>query len=240
MRTVEDLTAGRPVDEHGPRVRRPARRWVPWSGQASRTDRTLIAALLVVAAISLVLRPLKPFLIASHPVLLEFLSGDLLAVGAAAAFARIGEVPLWLVVAAGVLGMVKFDWLAWWAGRQWGAGIIGLLPASPRVRRWAQRGRDADPRVVRAAVVLAMLPGVPTAVVFALAGWSGLRVSTFLLLDAVGALAVTGLVAGLGHGLGQHAVDVVLLVDSYASAVSLTLLGVTLALPLAKRLVRRR
>jgi membrane protein DedA with SNARE-associated domain len=64
-------------------------------------------------------------------------------------------------------------------------------------------------------------------------------VSTFLLLDAIGALAVTGLVAGLGYGLGQHAVDLVLLVDSYASAVSLALLGVTLALPLAKRLVLR-
>lgn len=40
--------------------------------------------------------------------------------------------------------------------------------------------------------MLAVLPGVPTAVVFALAGWAGLRVTTFLLLDAVGALAMTG------------------------------------------------
>jgi uncharacterized membrane protein YdjX (TVP38/TMEM64 family) len=118
--------------------------------------------------------------------------------------------------------------------------MIAMITASPRVQRWARRGRDADPRVIRAAVVLAMLPGVPTAVVFALAGWAGLRWTTFLLLDAVGALAMTGLVAGLGYGLGQHAVDVVLLVDRYASAVSLTLLGAALALPLAKRLIRRR
>ena len=195
--------------------------------------------MLVVVAVGLVLRPLQPFLIASHPVLLEFLSGDLIPIGAAAAFARIGEVPLWLVVAAGALGMIKFDWLAWWAGRQWGAGIIGLLTVSPRVQRWARRSRDADPRVIRAAVVLAMLPGVPTAVVFALAGWAGQRVTTFLLLDAGGALAMTGLVAGLGYGLGQHAVDVVLLVDRYASAVSLALVGVALALPLAKRFIHR-
>jgi len=194
--------------------------------------------MLVVVAIGLVLRPLRPFLIASHPVLLEFLTGDLIVVGAAAAFARIGEVPLWLVVAAGTLGMIKFDWLAWWAGRQWGAGFIGLLTASPRVQRWARRGRDADPRVIRAAVVLAMLPGVPTAVVFVLAGWARLRLTTFLLLDAVGALVMTGLVAGLGYGLGQHAVDVVLLVDRYASAVSLTLIAVALALPPAKRVIR--
>ncbi|WP_252436255.1 DedA family protein [Pseudonocardia humida] len=239
MRTIQDLNADRPVGEDGQRAPRPARRWVPWRGRASRTDRALIATMLVVVAIGFVLRPLKPFLIASHPVLLEFLSGDLIAIGAAAAFARIGEVPLWLVVAAGALGMIKFDWLAWWAGRQWGAGIIGLLTASPRVQRWARRGREADPRVIRAAVVLAMLPGVPTAVVFALAGWAGLRLTTFLLLDAIGALAVTGLVAGLGFGLGQHAVDVVLLVDRYASAVSLALIGVALALPLVKRLLRR-
>jgi membrane protein DedA with SNARE-associated domain len=240
MRTAQDPTADRPVGEHGQHAPHPARRWVPWRGRASRTDRALIAAMLVVVAIGLVLRPLQPFLIATHPVLLEFLSGDLIVIGAAAAFARIGEVPLWLVVAAGTLGMIKFDWLAWGAGRQWGAGIIGLLTASPRVLRWAQRARDADPRIIGAAVVLAMLPGVPTAVVFALAGWAGLRVSTFLLLDAVGALAMTGLVAGLGYALGQHAVDVVLLVDRYASAVSLALVGVALALPLAKRLLRRR
>ena len=239
MRTAQDPTVDRPVGQHGQPAPDPARRWVPWRGRASRADKALIAAMLVVVAVGLVLRPLQPFLLASHPVLLAFLSGDLIPIGAAAAFARIGEVPLWLVVAAGVLGMVKFDWLAWWAGRRWGAGIIGLLTVSPRVQRWAQRSRDADPRVVRVAVVLAVLPGVPTAVVFALAGWAGLRVTTFLLLDAVGALAMTGLVAGLGYGLGQHAVDVVLLVDRYASAVSLTLIGLALALPPAKRLVRR-
>ena len=227
-------TAPDPTDD------RPARRGVPWRGRATRADLALLAAVLAVVALGLVLRPLTPFLLASHPVLLAFLSGDLVPIGAAAAFARIGEAPLGLVVAAGVLGMVKFDWIAWWAGRRWGTGIIGLLTVSPRVQRWAQRGRDADPRVVRAAVVLAVLPGVPSAVVFALAGWSGLRWTTFLLLDAVGALAMTGLVAGLGYGLGQHAVDVVLLVDRYASAVSLALVGATLALPIAKRFVRRR
>ncbi len=66
-------------------------------------------------------RPLKPFLLASHPVLLAFLTGDRTATGAAAAFARIGEAPLWLVV-AGAVGMVKLDRLTWWTGRQWGSG----------------------------------------------------------------------------------------------------------------------
>jgi membrane protein DedA with SNARE-associated domain len=241
MSTVQHLTVNRSVGENEQRAPQGGRwrRWVPWQGRATRTDKALMAAILAVVAIGIALRPLQPFLIASHPVLLEFLSGDLTAIGAAAAFARIGEVPLWLVVVAGAVGMIKLDWLTWWAGRQWGQGIIRMLTTSQRAQQWAQRGRDADPRVLRMAVVLAMLPGVPTAVVFALAGWAGMRLSTFLLLDMVGALAMTGLVAGVGYGLGQHAVDIVLLIDRYASAVSLTLIGLAVLLPLLKRLLRR-
>jgi hypothetical protein len=146
------------------------RRFVPWQGPATRTDTALMGAILGVVALGLVLRPLKPFLIASHPVILEFLTGDLTAIGAAAAFARIGEAPLWLVVVAGAAGMVKLDWLTWWTGRQWGGGIIKLFTTSERAQRFAGRATELDPKILRAAVVLAVLPGVPSAVVYAMAG----------------------------------------------------------------------
>lgn len=68
-----------------------------------------------------------------------------------------------------------------------------------------------------------------------MAGWAGMRLATFLLLDLAGALLMTGLVAGLGYGLGQRAVDLVLLVDRYASLVSLTTIAVAVAIPLIKR-----
>ena len=96
-----------------------------------------------------------------------------------------------------------------------------------------------NPWVLRAAVVLAVVPGVPTPVVYVMAGWAGMRLVTFLLLSFAGALLMTGLVAGLGYGLGQRAVDVVLLVDKYALIASLTMIGVTLAIPLIKRRGRR-
>src|SRR5918997_6317662 len=200
------------------------RRFVPWEGRASRVDLALMGAVLGVVALGLLLRPLKPFLLASHPVALEFLTGDLTAIGAAAAFARIGEVQLWLVVVAGAAGMVKFDWLTWWAGRQWGGGIIKMFTTSERAQRFAGQAAELNPWLLRAAVVLAVLPGVPTAVVYAMAGWARMRLATFLLLDLAGALLMTGLVAGLGYGLGQRAVDLVLLVDGYASVVSLTMI----------------
>jgi membrane protein DedA with SNARE-associated domain len=172
-------------------------------------------------------------------VILEFLTGDLTAIGAAAAFARIGEAPLWLVIVAGAAGMVKFDWLTWWTGRQWGGGIIKMFTTSERAQRFAGRATELDPKILRAAVVLAVLPGVPTAVVYAMAGWARMRLATFLLLDLAGALLMTGLVAGIGYALGQHAVDLVLLVDRYASVVSLTLIAAAAVIPLVKRRIRR-
>jgi membrane protein DedA with SNARE-associated domain len=215
------------------------RRFVPWQGSASRTDMALMGAILGVVALGFALRPVKPFLLASHPVTLEFLTGDLTAIGAAAAFARIGEAPLWLVVVAGAAGMVKLDWLTWWTGRQWGGGIIKMFTTSERAQRFAGRATELDPKILGAAVVLAVLPGVPTAVVYAMAGWARMRLATFLLLDLAGAILMTALVAGVGYGLGQHAVDLVLLVDRFASVVSLTLVAGAAVIPLVKQRTRR-
>jgi membrane protein DedA with SNARE-associated domain len=216
------------------------RRFVPWQGPASRIDLALMGAILGVVALGLALRPLKPFLLASHAVTLEFLTGDLTAIGAAAAFARTGEAPLWLVIVAGAAGMVKFDWLTWWAGRQWGGGIITMFTTSEHAQRFASRATQLDPKILRAAVVLAMLPGVPTAVIYAMAGWARMRLATFLFLDLAGAFLMTGLVAGVGYWLGPYAVDLVLLVDRFASLVSLALIAVAAVIPLVKRHIRRR
>jgi membrane protein DedA with SNARE-associated domain len=224
--------------DHQPTAR--FRRYVPWQGPATRVDVALISAILGVVGLGLVIRPLKPFLIADHPVLLEFLTGDLVVIGAAAAFARIGEAPLWLVVVAGAVGMVKFDWLAWWAGRQWGAGIIRIFTTSERVQRYAAQATERNPWIIRLAVVFAVLPGIPTAVVYAAAGWTRMRLTTFLLLDLVGAVLMTATIAGLGYSLGQRAVDVVLTIDRYASVVSLTMITVALLVTVVKARFRRK
>ncbi|MFI7067292.1 DedA family protein [Kribbella sp. NPDC050124] len=215
------------------------RRFVPWQGRATRVDLALMGAILGVVALGIALRPLKPFLVASHPVALAFLTGDLVAIGAAAAFARIGEAPLWLVIVAGAVGMVKFDWLTWWTGRQWGEGIIRMFTTSQRVLRFAGRATELPPWVLRVAVLLAVLPGVPTAVVYAMAGWARMRLTVFLLLDLAGAVLMTGVIAALGYWSGQRAVDIVLLVDKYASVVSLSMIGIALLIPLVKRLIGR-
>lgn len=216
------------------------RRWVPWRGPATAADGALMTAIGVVIALGFVMRAVRPFLIASHPVLLAFLGGGLAEIGAAAAFARIGEVPLWLVVLAGTVGIMKFDWLTWWAGRRWGPGLIGYFTTRQRADRLTERSRHLNPWLLRLAVLAAPLPGVPGVVMTLLAGWTGMRLRTFLVLDALGALITTALVAVLGYALGQGAVDVVLLIESQAIWVALGLIAVTVAVPMAKRARRKR
>ena len=186
----------------------------------------LLGTIFGVMGVLLLTIPLRPFLLASHPVVLELVTGSLSAIGAGAAFARIGETSLGLVVLAGVVGMVKLDWLFWLAGRRWGARVVALFAPGERAGRFVERLRTANPWLVRLAVLAGALPGVPAVAVYCLAGLTRMRLLTFLLFDALGALLVVGLVAGLGYGLGQHAVDVVLLVDKYALWVSLALVVV--------------
>jgi membrane-associated protein len=188
----------------------------PWDSPMARADKVLIGATAAVIVIGLASFPLRPFLLASHPVLLSLATGSLSAIGAGAAFARIGEATLWMVIGAGVIGMIKFDWLFWWAGRRWGAKGVRFFIPSERAQRFVTRVRSWPAWIMPLLVVAAALPGVPSLLVHLLAGLAGMRLLTFLLANAVGAALVAGLVAGLGYGLGQYAVDVVLAVDRYA------------------------
>ena len=106
--------------------------------------------------------PIRPFLLATHPVALSAVTGSLSAVGAAAAFARVGGTDVWLVVVAGVFGMIKFDWLFWWAGRRWGAKGVRFFTPPGRAQRFVARVRSWPPWSTALLVVVAALPGVPS------------------------------------------------------------------------------
>jgi membrane-associated protein len=199
---------------------------MPWEHPMSRGDKFLVFATLGVIVLMAASLPVRPFLLASHPTLLSAVTGSLSAIGAGAAFARVGDGALWLVVAAGVFGMVKFDWLFWLAGRRWGAKIIELWAPGDVAQRFVAKLRSWPSWAMPLVVVAAALPGIPAPAVFAVAGLGGMRLVTFLLYDAIGAALVAGLVAGLGYGAGQHAVDVVLAIDRYALWITLGLVVV--------------
>ena len=173
---------------------------------------------------------LLPFvapLVGTHPVLLEVLNGNTAAIISAAAFVRIGHGSLVVVLLAALPGLMKFDILYWWAGRLWGERIIALLSGRrnrggrymARVQRWGRK-------FTWPAVLVAQFLPIPTAIIYVVVGWAGMRLVTFLILDAIGTLLWAGLLAGLGYELGHHAVVVAQTISHYGLWISIALIVV--------------
>jgi membrane protein DedA with SNARE-associated domain len=174
------------------------------------------AAITVTGLYYLLLLPFRASLVGTHPVLLAALNGSTEGIVSAAAFARVGQGSIPVVMLAAVFGLMKFDLIYWWAGRLWGERIILLLSGRrkhgpkfiARVRRW---GRKFTWPIV---LVAPFLP-LPNPIIYAVAGWAGMSWVTFLVLDLISELAWAGMLVGLGYSLGHHAVVVAQTVSRY-------------------------
>jgi membrane protein DedA with SNARE-associated domain len=170
-----------------------------------------------VVVYSLAAIPAVPQLIGSHPVLLELLTGSLPGQVAAGALARVGGTSLVLALAAGVLGVMMFDWVFWWAGRRWGRrGAVMLAGRGPRSAHWLERGEHAAEHWGWLWVIVAYYQPIPNPLVYALVGATGMRLRTFLICDVVGALLWTGMAVGLGFAIGHPAIDVAHAITRYS------------------------
>lgn len=200
---------------------------LPWEGRAQRADRVVMAALIVSGLYSLALLPVAPSLIGSHPLLLEILRGSTTSVITMGALARTGDASLTVAVLAGVPALIMFDWAFWLAGRRWGHRAVALLLGQGASRgRQTRRLEATMRRLGPAAVLLGYLLPLPTALIDAAAGWVGMRLRTFLILDVLGALLYTGLFAGLGYAIGQPAVDVAHAIGRYALWITLAIIAI--------------
>jgi membrane protein DedA with SNARE-associated domain len=203
---------------------RPSRR--PWDGRAERADRIVVAGIAFSVLYGLLLLPLVPSLIGSHPALLELLRGSMSSMLAMGAMARTGHASLVVGVIAGVPGCIMFDWLYWWAGRRWGQRALGLLVGTGRATdRRTRRLERVMARLGPFAVVFSYLLPVPNPIIDAAVGWTGMRLWVFVLLDAIGAALWVGLVVGLGYAIGQPAVDVVHTIGRYSLWVTLAIVA---------------
>jgi len=207
---------------------------LPWEGKPRRVDIACWAAITLSGLYYLALLPFRGSLVGTHPVVGVLLNGATESIVSAAAFARVGHGSLAVVLLAVIPGLMKFDLIYWWAGRLWGERIINLFAGNrERTRR---RGVKLVARVNRwgrwftwPAVVVAPFLPFPSAIIYAMAGWTGMSWITFLLLDAVGSLAWGGLLAGLGYALGQHAVSVAQAVSRYGLWVSIAIVVLVIA-----------
>jgi membrane protein DedA with SNARE-associated domain len=219
------------MSEDGAAVPRNTAPQLPWGdGHAERADRFLIAAIALSTLYLLAWIPLTPVLVADHPVLLELFKGSMSGMVTMGAKARIGESSIVVAVLAAIPGLMIFDWIYWWAGRRWGRNAIDLFVGShPKAAARTVRLERLIHRFGWVAIVIAYFQPVPNVLIYAAAGWTGMRLRTFLILDLIGCLLWIALCVGLGYAIGQDAVDVAKAVGRYALWVTLGLVAVIVA-----------
>jgi membrane-associated protein len=189
---------------------------LPWYGKPRAVDILCWAGIVLSGVFYWALLPLRLSLIGTHPVVAELLNGSTESIISAAAFARVGDGTLAVVLLAAIPGLMKFDILYWWAGRLWGERFIKVLLGSQRADKHMARAQRAGRKFTWPAVLVSSFLPIPRAIIFVMAGWAGMRLATFLILDLIGVLLWAGLLAGLGYTLGQHAVVAAKTVSHYS------------------------
>src|SRR6266480_806381 len=197
-----------------------ADRWndprLPWHGKPRAADIFCWLAIVLSGVFYWALLPVRLSLVGTHPVVAELLNGSTESIISAAAFARAGDGTLAVVLLAAIPGLMKFDALYWWAGRLWGERFIMALPGSRRVAKHMARVQRAGRKFTWPAVVASSFLPIPRAIIYVMAGWAGMRLVTFLILDLIGVLLWAGLLAGLGYTLGHHAVVAAKTISHYS------------------------
>ena len=196
-----------------------------------RAEIACIAGIALKTVVALALLFVSPSLIGTHPVLLEALRGSTSALAAGGAFARVGQAPLLLAVLAPLPTLLFVTPFYWWAGRLWGHRAAEVLTGGhPSARKWARQSGAHLERFGGLAVTLAPIIPIPSAFIYAAAGWTAMPFRRFIVFDVLGMLAWIGLIVGLGYGIGHPAVDVAKTISHYSLEVTLALVAVTVTI----------
>jgi membrane-associated protein len=190
-----------------------------------------VAVLTLQAAYSMALVPATPALVGRDPVLLEALQGSIPAMAAGGAFARVGEASLALALLAPLPTLMMADPFLWWAGRLWGPKIARYLGG-----RRTDRAVGLLDRYGAWAVIVSRVLPVPSAMIYAAAGWNGMRLRRFLLLDLAGAALWVVPIVGLGYAIGHPAVDLARQITHYGLLLGLAIGVAALGVGAAKSL----
>lgn len=196
----------------------------PWQGKAQGLDKLLLFIIIGVPLIYLGLMPLRPWMLVNAPVVQEFINGAKTSIVAAAAYARVGEIPLWLVIVAGFVGMAKLDWAFWLAGRRWGDGVLRLFAQNERQLKRINQLKKIPNWALFLMTLISRCPGIPGTLVYLVAGWTRMRLSLFLVADLLGCLIFTLIWTFLSYQLGEAAVDILKVIDKYALWLTLALI----------------
>ena len=193
----------------------PAPEWwddpsLPWRHRPTRADLACYAWIGVVAVYSIAMFPLRPALLALAPQAFGAM-GHYTGMIMTGSLAAVGDHWWPLVWAVGCLGMVKFTWIYWWAGRLWGRNLIEVWSGkSERARRRNERAERFARKYETLALIVALLPiPLPSGVILVVLGAAGTSLRKFLTTLVCASAVLTGGYIALGYWIGEPAVRLV-------------------------------
>lgn len=217
---------------------------MPWKQKPGRSDIACLIWLGALGVFSMLMLPLRAWLMGAPDriPLLVALTGSRTGTAMLGAVVRTGDyavnwnlgghliaVSFIVPMIAAVIMSCKFDWIYWWAGKLWGRGMIEVWAGkSERARRRYERVERWAGKVGWIAFILAYVP-IPLplmAVVFVLAGASGMRLRRFIALDAVVCAGWTVLFFVLGYWVGTPITDVLNIYSKVANYVTIAMVVV--------------
>ncbi|MGQ0846244.1 MAG: DedA family protein [Sporichthyaceae bacterium] len=200
---------------------------LPWVGPGHRADKILLFLIAFSGLFRLATMPLVPVLIADHTVLLALFRGSATAVVTMGAQVRTGEEHLAVALFAGLIGLMIFDPVFWWAGRRWGQNAITmLLGRSRNPEKQLRRLHRLTEKYGWLAVLTGYIGPIPVPLIAVAVGFGGMKLRTYLILDAIAAMLWLSLLVALGYSIGQDAIDVVEAIAKYALWISIGLVVV--------------
>ncbi|MGJ3508822.1 DedA family protein [Enemella sp. A6] len=200
---------------------------MPWQGQPTKADIGCWSAITAVGIFALVMLPLRPVLLGYTPYLLVALTGSRTGMVTIGALGATGN-PWWpLGLVIGIISIIKFDLIYFWAGKLWGRGVLEVFGGrSPRARRNAERAERLAWKYASPAVVLTYLPiPIPAAVIYATLAMAGMSWRKFILVNLACATVLQIGWLALGWALGAPAVRVVEIYAQYSMYLSLAILA---------------
>jgi membrane protein DedA with SNARE-associated domain len=102
---------------------------------------------------------------------------------------------------------------------------------------FAGKADSLSPWMLWPAVAMAPWTPIPSSLIYAAAGWTGMRLRTFLVLDGIGSLVRASIYVGMGYAIGQPAVDLAETISANGIWVSLGIVAVMIGWQWARRRV---
>ena len=181
-----------------------------------RNDKICLALIIGVTVFGLIMMPARPVILTWAPLAIVALTGSrtgMVACGALAATGMAG-MPTPLAIALpliiGIISVVKFDPIYWWAGKLWGDWFIKAMAGqTKRSQRRAARAEAMARQYMVPAIGLTYIPFVPipSAIIYAVLGASGTTLKKFLGVDLVFATIAQVVYFTMGWFIGEPAVQ---------------------------------